>query len=177
MKKNALGRTGLAVSRLGLGGLFVSSIGGEFERARRAVHRAVGLDVNYIDTAPTYADSEKVLGRCLEDVSEPLVLSTKLGGRPQPFDPRDKGCLMRSVEESLRLLKRDRIDILMIHEPDRPGQYDWWTDRESFDGPVVEVLDQLKKEGVIRSTGLGGTTAYELARLISTTGRCFLLPR
>ncbi len=56
----------------------------------------------------------------------------------------------------------------MIHEPDRPGQYDWWTDIENFQGPVLDVLDELKRQGVIRFTGLGGTTAYEMAHLIET---------
>ncbi len=168
MKKVVLGRTGLQVSQLALGGLFVSCHGAPFDQARLAVRRAVESGVNYIDTAPGYADSEEVLGRCLENSSAPVILSTKLGGRPQPFNPKDPLALRKSVEESLRLLKRDKIDILMIHEPDRPGQYDWWTDKINFDGPVMEVLDQLKAEKIIRFTGLGGTTAYELARLVRT---------
>jgi aryl-alcohol dehydrogenase-like predicted oxidoreductase len=98
----------------------------------------------------------------------PYYLSTKLGGRPQPFDPQDKNGLRRSVEESLRLLRRDYIDILIIHEPDRPGQYDWWTDPERYEGPVNDVLDELKARGLIRFTGLGGTTAYELPHIIAT---------
>lgn len=168
MNKRALGRTGLQVSELGLGGLFVSKHGGEFEQGRAAVLRALELGVNYIDTAPTYADSEAVLGRVLADVTQPLILSTKLGGRPQPFQPQDKACLMQSVEESLRLLGRERVDILMIHEPDRPGQYDWWSDWEHYTGPVLEVLDELKQSGVIGYTGIGGTTAYEMANIIGT---------
>src|SRR5918911_1197494 len=75
--------------------------------------------------------SELVLGRILADVDAPLVLSTKLGGRPRPFFPRSKEHLLRSAEESLRLLHREVIDILFIHEPDRPLQYDWWSDPES----------------------------------------------
>ena len=168
MEKVTLGRTGLEVSRLGLGGLFVSRIGAGFDEARRAVHRAVELGVNYIDTAPGYADSEDVLGRCLTDIDAPLVISTKLGGRPEPFDARDADALVHSVEESLRLLGRDAVDILMIHEPDRPAQYDWWTDPVNFEGPVMEVLDDLKSRGIIRFTGLGGTTAYEIAPIIRT---------
>ncbi len=167
MNTRTLGKTGLAVSELGLGGLFVSSHGGaEFEQSRRAIRRALELGINYIDTAPTYADSEEVLGNALEGVAAPFILSTKLGGRPQPFLPQDRACLMQSVQESLRLLKRDSIDILMVHEPDRPGQYDWWTDAESYYGPVIEVLDELKQNGVIRFTGIGGTTAYEMANII-----------
>jgi len=168
MRKRVLGKTGLEVTELGLGGLFVSSYGGEFEQAKQAIYRALELGINYIDTAPGYGNSEEVIGRALEGVMAPLVFSTKLGGRPQPFQPQSRDCLMRSVEESLRLLKRDHIDILMIHEPDRPGQYDWWASWEPLAGPVLDLLADLKAQGVIRYTGLGGTTAYELARIIRT---------
>ncbi len=168
MRTRKLGQTGIEVSELSLGGLFISSYGAEFAQAREATLRAIELGVNYIDTAPSYADSEEVLGRILPDVDRPLVLSTKLGGRPQPFEPQSKACLRRSVDESLRLLGRERIDILMVHEPDRPGQYDWWTDLDRARGPVWELLEELKADGVIRYTGLGGTTAYTLARLIRT---------
>ena len=168
MNKRKLGRTDIEVSELGLGGLFVSRVGGPFEQAREAALRAFQLGVNYVDTAPTYLDSEEVLGRILEDVNAPLIVSTKVGGRPQPFDPQNPDHLYRSFEESLRLLKRDHVDILMVHEPDRPGQYDWWTDWDRPAGPVLEVLQDLKSRGLIRYIGLGGTTAYELARLIRT---------
>ena len=168
MNTRTLGKTGLPVSQLGAGGLFLSTFGGEFEQSRLALRRALELGVNYIDTAPTYANSEEVIGNILADVSTPVVLSTKLGGRPQPFNPRDKACLRQSVEESLRLLHRDQIDILMIHEPDRPKVYDWWTDPVAYQGPVLEFLDDLKREGLIRFTGLGGVTAYEIAPIIRT---------
>lgn len=166
MEKRLLGRTNLSVSRLSLGGLFVASFASELEASRQTVKRAIELGVNYIDTAPTYGNSEEVLGHCLEGVDAPLVLSTKLGGRPEPFDPRNKSCLMASVKESLHRLGRDHVDILMVHEPDRPGQYDWWTDWQDLHGPVLEVLDDLKRQGVIRYCGIGGTTAYELAHLV-----------
>jgi aryl-alcohol dehydrogenase-like predicted oxidoreductase len=168
MKFRTLGRTELQVSELALGGLFVSSYGAAFDDARLAVRRALELGINTIDTAPGYADSEEVLGRVLEDVGQPLIISTKLGGRPSPFEPQNPAHLRFSVEESLRLLKRDSVDILMIHEPDRPAQYDWWSDNENFTGPVLSVLDELKAEGAIRFIGLGGTTAYRMARLCAT---------
>ena len=168
MNTRILGKTGLRVSELSLGGLFISSIGGEFQQSKKAILRALEFGVNYIDTAPTYANSEEVLGKALQDVNTPLILSTKLGGRPQPFQPQNKECLMKSVEESLKLLRRDYVDILMVHEPDRPGQYDWWTNPEDYYGPVVELLEQLQKDRIIRYKGLGGTTAYELARIIRT---------
>jgi len=163
-----LGKTGLKVSEVGLGGLFVSSAGASREEGCRAVRRALELGVNYVDTAPTYRDSEEVLGEALQGVPQPYILSTKLGGRPQPFEPQNKAHLRESVKTSLKLLKRDTIDILMIHEPDRPGQYDWFTDWESFHGPVCDVLEALKTEGIIRFTGLGGTTAYTLPPIIAT---------
>lgn len=65
-------------------------------------------------------------------------------------------------------MKRDTIDILFVHEPDRPGQYDWWTQPEEVHGPVLEVLDELKKSGVIQATGLGGTAVYEMECLVRT---------
>jgi aryl-alcohol dehydrogenase-like predicted oxidoreductase len=166
MERVVLGRTGLSVSRLALGGLFVSKVGADLAQGTAAVHRAFELGINYVDTAPGYADSEEVLGQALAEVRQPVILSTKLGGRPQPFKPQDVGCLRESVKESLRLLRRETIDLLMIHEPDRPGQYAWWNDWERVTGPVLELLADLKREGVIRHTGLGGTTAYEMAHLI-----------
>ena len=171
MEQRTLGRSGLQVSVLGMGGLFVSRVGGnDRDEARSAVRRALELGVNDVDTAPNYADSEEVLGYALAGAPQLFYLATKLGGRPQPFDAKNKQALRQSVEESLRLLRRDTIDILFIHEPDRPGQYDWWTDDE-FYGPVRELLDDLKAEGLIRFTGLGGTTAYELPRIMATWRR------
>ncbi|MDP6777509.1 MAG: aldo/keto reductase [Candidatus Latescibacteria bacterium] len=168
MNRKQLGKTGIEVSEIAMGGAFVTSRQGPFEQARGAVQRAVELGMNYVDTAPSYGDSEEVLGRILPGIDTPLVLSTKLGGRPEPFDPQDRDCLMRSVENSLRVFKRDNIDILFVHEPERPRQYDWWTDPERFDGPVLELLADLKADGPIRATGVGGTTAYEMAHIIRT---------
>jgi aryl-alcohol dehydrogenase-like predicted oxidoreductase len=169
MERRTLGRTGLEVGVLGLGGLFVSRVGGRGRRdARLAVRRALALGVNWVDTAPSYADSEAVLGYALRGAQEPFYLSTKLGGRPLPFDARDPAGLRQSVQESLRLLRRDHVDLLIVHEPDRPGQYDWWEDWDTFRGPVDGVLQDLKRAGLIRFAGLGGTTAYELPRIMAT---------
>jgi len=166
MRTRTLGKTGIEVSELGFGSLFTSSLGPGFDDSKAAVHKAIDLGITYIDTAPAYANSEEILGKIIADVRTPFVLSTKLGGRPQPFDPRNKTQLIASAKQSLRLLHRDVIDILFVHEPDRPLQYDWWSDSESVYGPVIDSLDQLKTEGVIRFTGLGGTTATEMAHLM-----------
>jgi aryl-alcohol dehydrogenase-like predicted oxidoreductase len=166
MELRRLGQTDLQVTHLALGGLFVSRLGTDLAGARQAVTRALELGINYIDTAPGYLDSESVLGQCLEGVTQDYYLSTKLGGRPQPFNPKDKEQLYVSVSESLRLLKRDSIDILFIHEPDRGGQYDWYDNWDTFHGPVCEVLEDLRQRGLVRYTGLGGTTVYQLTRIV-----------
>ena len=153
------------MSKLGLGGLFVASFATGIDTAKEAVRTALDLGINYIDTAPTYGNSEEVLGQAFAGEERPFILSTKLGGRPQPFDPRDKKALRQSFEESLRLLNRDSVDLLMVHEPDRPAQWDWWTDWQDMNGPVLELLDELKKEGLVKAIGLGGTTTSEMAHL------------
>jgi aryl-alcohol dehydrogenase-like predicted oxidoreductase len=169
MKKRILGKTGLEVGELSLGAAFVT--GGEkgFDGALPIVRRALELGMNLADTSADYGDSENALGRALHEIGKPCILSTKLGPRSgAPFHPKDKACLRRIFEESLELLHRDFIDILMIHEPDRPGEFDWYDDGVAFGGPVVELLQELKQEGLIKYTGLGGTTAYALARIMAT---------
>jgi len=167
MKYRTLGKTGINVSEIGLGGLFTSGLGPGFEESKKAVFKALDLGINYIDTAPGYADSEATLGKILRDVKTPLVISTKVGGRPLPFDPQNAGQLKASVEESLKLLGREVIDVLIIHEPDRPQQYAWWTDPANAYGPVIDVLADLKKSGKILHTGLGGTTTTEMTHYMT----------
>ena len=169
MDKRPFGQTDLAVSPLSLGGLFTSELGRGVDATVETLTRAFDLGINFIDTAPAYANSEETLGKALKrvtNVPDDLVISTKLGGRPQPFDPRDKNGLFHSVEESLRLLGRESIDLMIIHEPDRPRQYPWWTDPSRVQGPVLEVFETLQKQGKIRYTGLGGTTVNEMHHLV-----------
>jgi aryl-alcohol dehydrogenase-like predicted oxidoreductase len=168
MELRRLGRTDLQVSLLSIGGLYTSSLAGGQAETRRILRRAIELGVNAIDTAPAYADSEQTVGHALEGIDGPLIVTTKLGGRPQPFDPQCIKGLRASVDESLRLLKRDQIDILMIHEPDRPQQYPWWTSYDPLDGPVLELMGELKQLGKIRFTGLAGTTVTEMTSLIQS---------
>ena len=108
-----------------------------------------------------------MLGRALAGVDTPYHLSTKIGGRLDPFLPQDPDCLRRSVEESLSRLKRDRIDILMVHEPDRPRMYDWWNN-DQFNGPVLDVIGELQQQGIVDYVGLGSTTAYHIEPIIRT---------
>jgi len=168
MKKRILGRTGLEISELSLGAAFIASGEDGLDGATPIVRRALELGMNLADTSADYGPSEEALGTALHEIGEPCIVSTKLGPRGPGFDPKDKACLRRIVEQSLELLHRDVIDILMIHEPDRPGQFDWYDDGITFRGPVTELFQELKDEGVIKFTGLGGTTAYALARIMAT---------
>jgi aryl-alcohol dehydrogenase-like predicted oxidoreductase len=170
MEKVTLGRTGLQVTKLSLGGLFMSEIGGEFEQSKEATLHALDLGICYVDTAPSYWNSETVLGNILKDwKGQKPVLSTKVG-TPAPFNPKSKKDVIESVEKSLERLHTDYIDIVMVHEPERRHHYDWWDNELTCDGPVIGALDELKKKGLIGYTGLGGTTAHELA-LICDTGK------
>lgn len=171
METRRLGRTDLDISVLSIGGLYTSSLAGGVEETRRIMRGAIELGINAIDTAPAYADSEKTVGQAITGLDAPLIITTKLGGRPQPFDPLDIDGLRQSVEESLRLLGRDQIDILMVHEPDRPQQYAWWTSYDPLEGPVLELMDELKTAGKVRYTGLAGTTVTEMTSLVGSN--CF----
>ena len=168
MKKKGLGRTGLEVSELALGAAFVTGGEAGFEGAKPIIHRAMELGMNLIDTSADYGDSERAVGAGLEEVSTPCIVSTKLGPRTKDFDPKNPRDLRKNVEESLSILKRDTIDILMIHEPDRSGQLDWWDDYDTYKGPVRDLLLELKDAGLIKFTGLGGTTAYEIVPIMAT---------
>lgn len=166
MQTRRLGRTDLDISVLSIGGLYTSSLAGGESETRRIMQRAAELGINAIDTAPAYADSELTVGQAIDGLNAPLIITTKLGGRPQPFDPQNIDALRASVDESLRLLGRDHIDILMVHEPDRPQQYPWWTSYDPLDGPALQLMDELKAAGKIRFTGLAGTTVTELSSLV-----------
>lgn len=168
METRRLGRTDLEISVLSIGGLYTSSLAGGVAETQRIMRRAIELGINAIDTAPAYADSEKTVGEAIAGIDAPLIVTTKLGGRPQPFDPQDINGLRQSVDESLRLLGRDHIDILMVHEPDRPQQYPWWTGYDPLEGPALELMDELKAAGKIRYTGLAGTTVTEMSSLVGS---------
>jgi aryl-alcohol dehydrogenase-like predicted oxidoreductase len=168
MRRRPLGRTGVEVSQMGLGGVFLSSAATDAAHAHAAVRRALELGINLFDTAPSYHDSEVVLGQALREGGAACVVATKIGGGHPWFAARDHDALRRSVDESLRRLGRASIDLLLVHEPDRKTPHDWWEDPDTAAGPVMDVLAQLKAAGVVRHLGLGGTTAYAMARLIRT---------
>ncbi|MFV0529661.1 MAG: aldo/keto reductase [Lachnospiraceae bacterium] len=168
MEKVILGRTGLEVTRLSLGGLFMSDLTGDFDKSKQATIHALRTGANYIDTAPSYFNSETCLGNILKDWEGKYpIISTKIG-MPAPFSPKSPKDIIESVEQSMENLHADHIDILFVHEPERTGLFDWWDNELTCDGPVIEALEQMKKSGMIKYTGVGGTCTHELARVCDT---------
>lgn len=164
-----LGRVDLEVTKLSLGGLFMSDLVGDFEKSKIATQYALDTGVRLIDTAPSYFNSETVLGKILksyEGTNKPLI-STKLG-MPEPWNPKSKKDIYASVEGSMEKLGVDHIDILFIHEPERRLQMDWWDNETTYDGPVMECLEEMKANGMIRYTGVAGTCTHELAKIMDT---------
>lgn len=129
MKYRRLGRTGLSVSEVGFGGAGIGHVWGRTtdKECERAVRRAIDLGVNFFDTSPMYGGgrSEENLGRALQGLRERVYIATKV--RLQTEDDLADMCaaVRRSVEQSLRRLRTDRLDILQIHHQLGPegGQY------------------------------------------------------
>ncbi|MCC6179612.1 MAG: aldo/keto reductase [Chloroflexi bacterium] len=151
MEFRRLGRTNLNVSLVGLGSGGRSRLGQAHGLAQqdvtRIVRRALDLGINLIDTAPAYGESEALLGTALDGVSrESYSLCTK-------FMPVQDGALMpsdalrTSLEESLRRLRTDRLEVLYLH-----GVRPEWHARvlERFREP----LEQARRDGLIRFLGV-----------------------
>ncbi len=168
MDKATLGKTGLNVSRLSMGGLFVAGGGDELDAAVATMKRAYELGINYVDTAPGYGESETALGKIFARSGRPEVLSTKVGQDEASYEAQNPDVIKASIENSLKLLGTDHFEMVMIHEPDRPGLTDWWIDMLKVEGPVLDVLLDYKRQGVIKNIGLGGTGVAELGHLVKS---------
>jgi aryl-alcohol dehydrogenase-like predicted oxidoreductase len=143
-----LGKTGLQVSALGIGGFHLGSARGQPE-ATEIVARAVDAGVNFFDNAWEYHDgeSETRLGTALEGKRDRAVIMTKVCTHG-----RDKLVAMRMLEESLRRLRTDRIDVWQVHEV---IHYD---DPDLIFAPngAAEALEQAKQQGKVRFIGFTG---------------------
>jgi len=123
MQYRNLGRTGIKVSPYALGALMLATQVGnpDPEHSIRIIHKALDAGINLVDTADAYGDSEEVVGRVLKGRRDSVVLATKVGG-PTGTDPNQQGSSRRwvvtAVENSLRRLQTDHIDIYQIHRPD-----------------------------------------------------------
>lgn len=192
LEKTVLGSSGLRLTRLGLGCAAIGGLYGDIpdDQATQVVHKALDLGLNLFDTAPLYGSgkSEERLGRALRNVPrDAYVLASKVGrllvasddeqrGRsifdnPPPFKPVfdfSYDGVMRSLEESLKRLGVDRIDILHIHDPDAHWQ-------EAIES-AYPALERLRSEGVIRAIS-AGMNQWEMLARFAREGNfdCFLL--
>jgi aryl-alcohol dehydrogenase-like predicted oxidoreductase len=129
MRYRPFGRTGLSVSVVGFGcwpmaGDRYGAI--EDDEAVKAIHRALERGVNCVDTAPAYGGghSEEVVGRALAGRREDVILVTKCGvrvpppGQPGPVRDSSPANILREIDASLKRLRTDWVDVLLVHWPD-----------------------------------------------------------
>jgi len=160
MQYRKLGRTGLKVSRLCLGTMTFGNQVDE-DSSRAIIHSALDAGVNFFDTADVYAggQSEEILGRALGTNRDSVVLATKVANRTGP-GPNDWGLsrmhIMKAIENSLRRLGTDHIDLYYVHLPD-------------YTTPIEEtvgVLDDLVRQGKVRYTGCSNFRAWQLCKAL-----------
>ena len=156
MQYRTLGRTGIKVSPYALGALSISTrMGNAEEESIRIIHKALDSGINLIDTADAYLDSEEIVGQALKGRRDDVVLATKVS-RPMGSDPNEQGAsrrwIMTAVENSLRRLRTDRIDIYQVHRPDPD------TDVEE----TLSVMTDLVRSGKIRTFGTSTLPASNL---------------
>ncbi len=125
MEQRRLGRTGVSVSKLCLGAMMFGDWGTkDHDESIRIIHRALDAGINFVDTADVYShgESEEIVGKALAGGRrDDVVLATKVHS-PMDEDPNHRGnsrrWIMREVEDSLRRLGTDWIDLYQIHRPD-----------------------------------------------------------
>ena len=175
-----IGQSGVEVTRLGLGGAPLSGMvladglfgGVEHDEAIAIVERAYELGVRYFDTAPLYGEgrSEVRYGKGLADADRAEVaISTKVDRLLVAEDPADlspagpdglprlktefnftRAGILKSLEQSLHRLNMDSIDIVYVHDSDFSGQH---PDERFIE--ALEVVSELRSEGVVQAIGLG----------------------
>ena len=147
--RRPFGRTGETVSALGFGGFHLGEIGTERE-ATAILHRAIDGGITFMDNAWEYHDgvSETRMGKALASGwRQKVFLMTKVCTHG-----RDAKTAMRMLEESLRRLKTDYLDLWQVHE------VAYWGDPERHfaKGGVIEALDRAKAKGLVRFVGFTG---------------------
>lgn len=138
MDKIRLGRTELYVTKASFGALPIQRI--SKADAVKLVRRAYEGGINYFDTANAYTDSEEKLGEALHDVRANVVISTKSAGK-------DKKTVLAHIEQSLRSLQTDYIDLFQFHNPAQ------LPDINDPDGPYAAALE-MQQKGYIRHIGI-----------------------
>jgi aryl-alcohol dehydrogenase-like predicted oxidoreductase len=150
MEYRNLGKTGLKVSPLCLGAMMFGNWGNpDHEDSIRTIHRALDAGINFVDTANGYSEgeSEVIVGKALRDRREGIVLATKVWA-PMGPGPNQRGlsrkAIQEQVENSLRRLGTDVIDLYQIHRPDPTTPVE----------ETLSALNDLVRQGKVRYLGL-----------------------
>ena len=158
MQHRTLGRTGIKVTPYALGAMMLGGMGNpDHDECIRMVHKALDAGINFVDTADRYSagESEIVVGKALKGRRDNVVLATKVFG-PMGEDPNQQGLsrrwIVRAVEDSLRRLQTDHIDLYQIHRPE-PG-----TDIEE----TLSALSDLVHSGKVRAIGSSAMPPSEI---------------
>ena len=157
MQYRTLGRTGIKVSPYALGALALgTSIGNpDHDDSARIIHKALDAGINLIDTSDVYGESEVAVGKALKGRRDSVVLATKFS-RPIGDDPNHQGAsrrwIMTAVENSLRRLQTNYIDLYQVHRPD-PS-----TDIEE----TLSALSDLIHSGKVRAVGTSAMPASDI---------------
>jgi aryl-alcohol dehydrogenase-like predicted oxidoreductase len=156
MDFRTLGATGITVSPLCLGTMMFGAVGNpDHDEGVRIVHRALDAGINFIDTADAYSrgESEEIVGKAIQGRRDSLVIATKFYTKMSDTDPNMRGAsrrwIVREVENSLRRLGTDYIDLYQLH------RYDIDTDMEE----VLFTLTDLVRAGKIRQFGASSLPA------------------
>jgi aryl-alcohol dehydrogenase-like predicted oxidoreductase len=152
MEQRQLGRTGVSVSKLCLGAMMFGDWGTkDHDESIRIIHRALDAGINFVDTADVYShgESEEIVGKALAGRRDEVVLATKVHS-PMDSDPNHRGnsrrWIVREVEDSLRRLGTDWIDLYQIHRPD-PA-----TDIDETLGALTDLIHAGKVRYIGHST-------------------------
>ena len=164
MRYRRFGRTELELSEISLGGAYLGGDdpGRAEENARDIIVRAIELGCNYIDTAPLYGESQRLIGKALQDVTAPIHIATKVGFKPEGFDYK-RDSVLRSLERSLELLGVEKLALAQIHEVNLAGE-----ERILEVGGTLEGLREAQKRGWCDFVGITGRAIPLLAQLAAT---------
>lgn len=163
LPKRRLGRTGLQITGLSLGGARIGGSNVTDDEAVETVRCAISLGINYLDTSPLYGESERRVGLALADGwREKIFLATKTGTHPKWGGDYSAAGTRRSVENSLRLLGTDYLDVCLVHDPSN-------MDPVVTKGGALDELQRMREEGLVKFIGLG-VREHEFHKIAIETG-------